>query len=115
MALPEQPYREIKDLAGRACHRADAGALPVVQHIHDHVEEVVVGHLEGDLAGRRRHDALGARFAVPPAGGRHAQQGGERRAEAACGDTARLGHGPSRATSYHEAPALATLSIASHV
>src|SRR2546430_4127574 len=43
---------EIKDLAGRARHGADAGALPVVQHIDDHVEEVVVSDLEGDFASR---------------------------------------------------------------
>src|SRR5256885_13713298 len=70
VALPEQPYREIKDLARRARHRADAGALPVVHHIDHHVEEVVVRDLEGDLAGRGRRDRLRARLAVPPAGGR---------------------------------------------
>src|SRR5207302_4577679 len=104
------------DLAGRACHGADAGALPVVQHIDDHVEEVVVGHLEGDLAGRGRRDGLGARFAVPPAGGRGAEQGGERRcAKTACGDAAHRSHGRSLETTYHETRALATLSMASHV
>src|SRR5204862_300589 len=116
VALPEQPHGEIEDLARRTRHRADAGALPVVHHIDDHVEEVVVGDLEGDFAGRRGYDGLGARFAVPPAGGSGAEQGGERRcAKTACGDAAHRGHGRSLETTYHETRALATLSIASHV
>jgi len=64
----EQAERQEEHLRRRARDGADARALAVVDHVDRDVEEVVVGHPQGNLALRDLEVACVHRLAMPPAG-----------------------------------------------
>src|SRR5690349_24673974 len=95
--LADQTGRQEEQGGRRPTRRSDAGALPVVQHVHDHVQIVVIGHVERDFAlGDVVRDGLVDGLVSPvehEAGWSGEQNKNERRFEPQHASTGREGHG----------------------